>query len=106
MTIRVLLVEDSQVTLVILRKILNSSPEIEVVGEARTGLEALELIPQVQPDVICTDLHMPQMDGLEFTTEVMTLCPRPILVISAWIKEEDSPDVFQLLEAGALDIFH
>lgn len=104
MTIRVLLVEDSQVTLVILRRILNSSPQIEVVGEARTGIEALELIPTVQPDVICTDLHMPKMDGLEFTTEVMTLYPRPILVISAWLQEEDSPHVFQLLEAGALDI--
>src|SRR5919202_3388273 len=105
MPIRVLLVEDSPVTLVILRRILNSSAQIEVVGEARTGLDALELIPKVQPDVICTDLHMPQMDGLEFTSEVMTLYPRPILVISAWVQEEDSPHVFQLLEAGALDIF-
>ena len=105
MPIRVLLVEDSPVTLVILRRILNSSPHIEVVGEARTGLEALELIPNIQPDVICTDLHMPQMDGLELTSEVMTLYPLPILVISAWVQEEDSPHVFQLLEAGALDIF-
>jgi two-component system chemotaxis response regulator CheB len=105
MPIRVLLVEDSQLTLVILRRILKSSPQIEVVGEARTGLEALELIPKVQPDVICTDLHMPQMDGLEFTSEVMALYPRPILVISSWVHEEDNPHVFQLLEAGALDIF-
>jgi two-component system chemotaxis response regulator CheB len=105
MTIRVLLVEDSQITLVILRRILKSSPEIEVVGEARTGLEALELIPTVQPDVICTDLHMPKMDGLEFTSEVMALYPRPILVISSWVQEEDTPHVFHLLEAGALDIF-
>lgn len=105
MTIRVLLVEDSQVTLLILRKILNSSPHIKVVGEARTGLEGLELIPQVQPDVICTDLHMPQMDGLEFTSEVMSLYPRPILVISVSVQEEDDYHVFKLLEAGALDIF-
>jgi two-component system chemotaxis response regulator CheB len=105
MPIRVLLVEDSQVTLVILRRILNSSPQIEVVGESRTGLEALELIPKVHPDVICTDLHMPHMDGLEFTSVVMTLYPRPILVISSWVQEEDTPHVFQLLEAGALDIF-
>ncbi len=105
MPIRVLLVEDSQLTLVILRRILKSSPQIEVVGDARTGLEALELIPKVQPDVICTDLHMPQMDGLEFTSEVMALYPRPILVISSWVHEEDNPHVFQLLEAGALDIF-
>jgi two-component system chemotaxis response regulator CheB len=105
MTIRVLLVEDSQVTLLILKKILNSSPHIEVVGEARTGLEGLELIPQVQPDVICTDLHMPQMDGLEFTSEVMSLYPRPILVISIAVQEEDNYHAFKLLEAGALDIF-
>src|SRR5919199_4042221 len=105
MPIRVLLVEDSQIALVVLKRILNSSPGIEVVGEARTGLEGLTLIPQVQPDVICTDLHMPQMDGLEFTCEVMALYPRPILVISASVQEEDSPHVFQLLEAGALDIF-
>lgn len=105
MPIRVLLVEDSQLTLVILRRILKSSPQIEVVGEARTGLEALELIPNLQPDVICTDLHMPKMDGLEFTSEVMALYPRPILVISSWVQEEDTPHVFQLLEAGALDIF-
>lgn len=104
MPIRVLLVEDSPITLVILRRILNSSPQIEVVGEARTGLEALQLIPQVQPDVICTDLHMPQMDGLKFTAEVMALYPRPILVISSWVQEEDDIHVFQLLEAGALDI--
>ncbi len=105
MVIRVLLVEDSQIALVVLRRILNSSPQIEVVGEARTGLEALMLIPKVQPDVICTDLHMPQMDGLEFTYEVMALYPRPILVISASVQEEDTHQVFQLLEAGAVDIF-
>ena len=79
--------------------------QIEVVGEARTGLEALPLIPKFEPDVICTDLHMPQMNGLEFTYEVMALYPRPILVISASVQEDDAHHVFQLLEAGALDIF-
>jgi two-component system, chemotaxis family, protein-glutamate methylesterase/glutaminase len=104
MPIRVLLVEDSRLYLAILKRILNSSPQIEVVGEARTGLEALPLIPKFNPDVICTDLHMPQMDGLEFTSEVMALYPRPILVISASVQEDDTHHVFQLLEAGALDI--
>jgi len=105
MPIRVLLVEDSQISLVILRRILSASPLIEVVGEAHTGLEALELIPQVQPDVICTDLHMPQMNGLDLTSEVMERYPRPILVISASVQEEDTHQVFLLLEAGAVDIF-
>jgi two-component system, chemotaxis family, protein-glutamate methylesterase/glutaminase len=104
MPIRVLLVEDSQIALVVLKRILETSPQIEVVGTARNGLEALQLIPQTQPDVICTDLHMPQMDGLELTIEVMATHPRPILVISASV-QEDSHNVFQLLEAGAVDMF-
>jgi two-component system chemotaxis response regulator CheB len=104
MPIRVLLVEDSQIALVILKRILNSSPQIEVVGEAHTGLEALSLIPKVRPDVICTDLHMPQMDGLTLTSEVMKRYPRPILVISVSVQHNDTHRVFQLLEAGAVDI--
>ncbi|MGQ4649810.1 chemotaxis-specific protein-glutamate methyltransferase CheB [Lyngbya aestuarii] len=105
MTIRVLLVEDSPLVLVVLKRILESSPEIKVVGEASTGLEALKLIPQVQPDVICTDFHMPHMDGLEFTSEVMALYPIPILVVSISVQKDDQHKVFQLLNAGAVDIF-
>lgn len=103
--IRVLLVEDSPVALTIIKRILATSPEIEVVGEARTGREALALIPTCLPDVICTDLYMPQMNGVEFTREVMSKFPRPILVISAAVEEKDSDNVFQLLQAGAIDIF-
>lgn len=103
--IRVLLVEDSPVALIVLKRMLSSSPEILVVGEARTGKEALALIPQLQPQVICTDLHMPQMDGLEFTQEVMANFPRPILVISASVQAENTQNVFRLLQAGAVDVF-
>lgn len=105
MPIRVLLVEDSPIALAILKRILNSSPDIEVVGTARTGKEALVLIPQVQPQVICTDLHMPQMNGLELTQQVMATYPRPILVISASVQQNDTKTIFGLLQAGAVDIF-
>lgn len=105
MAIRVLLVEDSPVALIILKRILAQCNDILVVGTARSGLEALSLIPQLQPDVICTDLHMPQMDGLEFTGEVMANFPKPILVISASVQAEDTYNVFQLLNAGAVDVF-
>jgi two-component system, chemotaxis family, protein-glutamate methylesterase/glutaminase len=104
-TIKVLLVEDSPIAATILKRILQSSPQIEVVGVAHTGIEGLELVPKLQPDVICTDLHMPRMNGLEFTSEVMANFPRPILVISASVQEEDTENVFELLEAGAVDIF-
>ncbi|MGD1857506.1 MAG: chemotaxis-specific protein-glutamate methyltransferase CheB [Leptolyngbyaceae cyanobacterium] len=105
MSIRVLVVEDSPVALAILKKILNSSPEIEIVGTAKTGLEGLALIPDVQPDVICTDFFMPHMNGLEFTSQVMLDYAIPILVVSASVQEEeDTHRIFQLLEAGAVDI--
>lgn len=102
---KVLLVEDSPVALEILKRLLATSPEIKVVGTARNGKEALELIPQVQPNVICTDLHMKEMDGLEFTKQVMTKDARPILVISTSVQKEDTQTIFQLLEAGAVDVF-
>ncbi|MDB9495171.1 chemotaxis-specific protein-glutamate methyltransferase CheB [Spirulina major CS-329] len=105
MRTRVLLVEDSLIAQAILKRILNASGVVEVVGVAKTGLEALSLIPRVNPDVICTDLHMPQMNGLEFTYEVMAKSPIPILVISASVQEEDTKNVFELLDAGAVDIF-
>ena len=102
--IRVLLVDDSPIVLNILQRLLSSSPEIQVVGTAANGREALSLLPSLNPDVICTDLHMPVMNGLELTREVMSRYPRPILVVSVSV-EEDSPNAFKLLEAGAVDIF-
>lgn len=102
--IRVLLVDDSPIVLNILQRLLSRSDEIQVVGTASNGREALALLPAVNPDVISTDLHMPVMNGLEFTREVMAKFPRPILVVSVSV-EENSPNVFKLLEAGAVDVF-
>ena len=104
MSIRVLIVEDSPIALTILKRILDSSPDIEIVGTASTGQEGLALIPTSQPDVICTDFFMPIMNGLEFTAQVMVEYPRPILVVSASVQEDDTHRIFQLLEAGAVDI--
>ena len=103
--IKLLLVEDSPVVTLILKRIFESSPEIEVVGTAGNGVEALELIPKLHPEVICTDLNMAPMNGLEFTQEVMKKFPLPILVISASVQVDDTQKVFQLLKAGALDVF-
>jgi len=104
MPIKVLLVEDSPIVQVILKRLLNAVPDIEVVGTASTGNEGLAMLAKTQPDVICTDLYMPQMDGLAFTREVMATQPRPILVISASVQDDDQHNVFRLLEAGAVDI--
>ncbi|HEY9654899.1 MAG TPA: chemotaxis protein CheB, partial [Crinalium sp.] len=104
--IRVLLVEDSPVVLVVLKRLLATAADIEVVGTASNGQEALELLPALQPDVICVDYHMPVMDGLTFTQRVMSQFPRPILVISTSVHpQENEHNIFRLLEAGAVDIF-
>ena len=103
--IRLLIVEDSPVALAILQRIFREAPDIEVVGVARNGQEALAMFPMVNPTMICTDLHMPKMNGLELTQEVMARHPCPILVVSASVQEEDTQNVFRILEAGALDIF-
>ena len=103
--IKVLLVDDSSIILNILKRIIDSSEELDLVGTARTGIEALNLIPKVKPDIICTDLLMPKMDGLEFTKQIMATNPIPILVISAKVEDEHENNVFELLDAGAVDVF-
>ncbi len=103
--IKVVLVEDSPVALEILKRLINSSDEVEVVGTATDGSQGLNLVASTNPDVICTDLDMPVMDGLEFTKEVMSKYPRPILVISNTVHPSDVDNIYNLMEAGALDFF-
>lgn len=103
--IKVVLVEDSAIALQILQRLIDSSPEVDVVGTAQDGAEGLKVIARTMPDVICTDLQMPNMDGLEFTQKVMTEFPRPILVISNTVHPSDVDNIFNLMQAGALDFF-
>ncbi len=103
--IRVLLVDDSPVALHVLKKMLSGARDIEVAGTAANGEEALGMIPRLDPHVICTDIHMPVMDGIGLTQEVMDRFPKPILVISVSAKNPESRNVFKVLQLGALDIF-
>ena len=102
--INVLLVEDSPVAINIYEKMLSSSPHIEVIGKARDGKEGLDLVFQLHPDVICTDLQMPGMDGLEFTRQVMAHIPTPILVLSNSVQKEDVDNIYEVMKAGAVDV--
>lgn len=102
--IRVLLVDDSPLALEIVRRMLETEPAVSVCGTARDGAEALALIPRLSPDVVCTDLHMPGMSGLEFIREVMALHPVPILVLSIAVQREHTDTIFEMLDAGAVDI--
>lgn len=103
--IRILLVDDSPIVIATLKKILSKSMSIEIVGTASNGKEGLEKIVTLNPDMVCTDLMMPIMDGLEFTKQVMEKHPKPILVISSAVQKEDEGNIFSLLQAGAVDVF-
>ncbi len=103
--IKVFLVEDSPVALTILQRVLNSASGIKVVGTAKNGVIALEEIPLLKPDIVCTDLLMGKMDGLELTRQLMATYPIPILVISQVVTNNDTQKIGQLLEAGVLDVF-
>ncbi|MDG2991003.1 chemotaxis-specific protein-glutamate methyltransferase CheB [Candidatus Synechococcus calcipolaris G9] len=105
MAIRVFLVEDSPIALHILEQILQAAPGLEVVGTAQNGKDALLRIPESKPDVICTDLYMKEMDGVELTRQIMARYPRPILVISVAVGQGNEQNAFQLLQAGAIDVF-
>ena len=102
--IRVLLVEDSAVAINIYEKMLSSSAHIEVIGKASNGKEGLELVAQLNPDVICTDLQMPHMDGLEFTKQVMANFPTPILILSNAVQKQDVDNIYEVMKAGAVDV--
>lgn len=102
--IRVLLVDDSPLALEIIGRMLSTEPSIELCGTARDGVQALELIPRLRPHVICTDLHMPGMDGLELIRQVMARHPLPILVLSVSVQKAQTGNIFDMLDAGALDI--
>ena len=88
-----------------LQRMLATSSEIEISGTAKNGKEALELIPKNNSQVICTELEMPVMDGLDLTRGLMATDPRAILVVSRLGQKEDPDKVFQLFEAGAIEVF-
>jgi two-component system chemotaxis response regulator CheB len=100
--LRVLIVDDSAYVRKVLKQMLTRSPFIDVVGAAHDGAEALELIEQLNPDVVTTDLMMPEMDGVGFIQAQMARRPLPILVVS--IASESGELVLAALDAGAVDV--
>jgi two-component system chemotaxis response regulator CheB len=98
--LRVLVVDDSVFNRRNIGEILAQSPEIEVVGKAADGEEALRLVANLKPDCITLDLEMPRMDGFTFLRILMTKMPTPVVVVSSYSQKEN---VFKALELGALD---
>lgn len=100
--IRLLISDDSAFMRIAIRKMVENQPDIEVVGEAKTGQMCVQMAEQLKPDVITMDVEMPVMDGLEATRQVMARCPCPIIMLSS-LTERNSVTTIKALELGAVD---
>jgi two-component system chemotaxis response regulator CheB len=88
----------------LLASILGSDPEIQVVGEATNGAEAVQRTRELKPDVVTMDVRMPQLDGYSATKEIMIHVPTPIVIVTASLSARDVEATMRALEAGALTV--
>lgn len=100
--IRILVVEDSTFMRKVLENIFNSDGQMQVVGNAKDGREAVSLAESLKPDVITMDINMPHVDGLQATAEIMTTNPRPIVIVSSESRE-GAASTLRALELGAIE---
>lgn len=99
--IKTLIVDDSAFVRKVIREVLSSNPFIEVIGYAKNGEEALEMVETLKPDVVTCDLNMPEMDGVAFVKKQFARRPLPIIILTAL--PQDTAHVIEALEAGAVD---
>lgn len=99
--IRVLIVDDSPSIRLLLKTILDSQPDIQVVGTVSDGIDALEQVVRLKPDVVTMDIQMPLMDGIQTTRQLMYEHPVPVVVISSAVEDPDLQVTFHALEEGA-----
>lgn len=102
MPYRVLIIDDSALMRRVLRDILSSDPEIEVVGASPDPIAAFRDIERFAPDVLTLDVEMPKMDGLTFLEQLMRTRPTPVVMVSS-LTEAGCETTFRALELGALD---
>lgn len=102
--IKVLIVDDSKVTIELLKYILRDEPDIQVIGTANNGFEAIEFIINNKPDVITMDVNMPKMGGIEAIRNIMSTTPVPIIIVSSSLNPYDVKDLYTAMEAGAVSV--
>lgn len=104
MPIRVLLVEDSPVARELLLYILNGDPQLQVIGVAIDGEEAVAAAQRLRPDVIVMDIHLPKLDGFAATRQIMESAPTRIVMATATSDPKEVAATFRAIEAGALAV--
>jgi DNA-binding NarL/FixJ family response regulator len=102
-TVRVVVADDQPLVRAGLRMILETEPHIEIVGEASTGVEAIEVCEREHPDVVLMDVRMPVMDGIEATRRVTSAAEPPrVLVLTTFDLDQHVYDALRVGAAGFL----
>ena len=101
--VRVLVVDDSATSRLLLVEILRADEEIEVVGQAADGVEALAMVKRLSPDIVTMDVHMPGLDGFAATKRIMVEAPTPILIITS-VDARTLSISLEAVRAGALAV--
>src|SRR5579862_4541335 len=102
--VTVVIVDDSATQRCFIRAAMSSDPMLQVVGEARTGRDAIALVERLQPTAVIMDLHLPVMNGIEAIERIMANRPTPIVVYSAFVDGADRENAVSALAAGAIDV--
>ncbi len=100
---RILIVDDSFVMRALLRGIVTSDPDLEVAGEATNGLEALQQIKEMAPDLVLLDIEMPHMDGSECLKRLRLLSKVPVIIVSS-VAQAGSPQAVEARKFGAAEV--
>ncbi len=100
--IKVLIVDDSAFMRNTLSSMISSDPEIQIAGSARDGIEAIEKVEALKPDVVTLDVEMPRMDGVTALKHIMTKNPLPVIMVSS-LTTEGAKATLEALELGAVD---
>ena len=101
-TIRLVVADDSPSVVKVLTDGISSDPQIEIVGVARDGIETIELVGKLKPDVVTLDVEMPHMSGIEALERIMVEQPTPVVMVSSLTGEGTSTTI-RALELGAVD---
>jgi len=99
----ILVVDDSFVMRTLIKDILSVDPELQVIGEATNGIETLEKVKQLQPDLLLLDIEMPGMDGIECMKRLKLLSPCKVVIISS-VAQAGSQQAMESRKLGAFDV--